>query len=86
MDRSRPFLALTLPVAGLKGLPVVATACPLALRAFKKAVLEERECKVEEASSPIEAEVFGLELAKLVDLLDLLIVEDVSDQTDDYAA
>ena len=78
MTRSKPFLALTLPVAGFKGHPVVATACPDALLAFKKAVLAEWQQKVDGASSSIEAAVNDLELRKLEDLLSLLIPEDGS--------
>jgi hypothetical protein len=72
MDRA--ILTLQVP-KGARGIPVATTADSGALRAFKQAVLEEWEGKLDASSDELEATVYRFELERLRHVLELLIPE-----------
>lgn len=72
MDRA--ILTLQVP-KGARGIPVATTADPGALRAFKHAVIEEWEAKLETSGDELEATVYRFELERLRHVLELLIPE-----------
>jgi len=63
---------------GLKGLPIATTSNIKTLRFFKRAVLEDWERKIEEASDECEAMLYRLEYQRLKSALDIFIPEEIS--------
>jgi hypothetical protein len=70
----RAVLTLQVP-KGVRAIPVATTADLGALRAFKHAVLEEWEAKLETSGDELEATVCRFELERLRHVLELLIPE-----------
>jgi hypothetical protein len=65
---------------GLKGLPIATTTNILALRFFKRTVLQDWETKIQKAVDEGEAMLYRLEYQRLKSALDIFIPEEEDDE------
>ncbi len=61
---------------GLKGLPIATTSDVIALRFFKRTVLDEWERKIDETNDAGEAILYRLEYKRLKAALDIFVPEE----------